>query len=173
MLETRRLVLRAYLPRDIDDIASMYGDSEVMAYTKLGRQSLEQVRPLLAQYVQAWQERDFGMRAVLLKPNLEFAGECGLFLLPGEEAALRYAFQRRFWGVGIAGEAVAATVDDAFEATSLAHVVSLVQTRNAASLSVMRKLEWEVVGTEMDGEVELLRFRRTRKEWAGTRSDKC
>src|SRR5262249_46521655 len=117
-------------------------------------------------------QRDFGMRAVLLKPALEFAGECGLFLLPSGEAALRYAFHQRFWGVGIAGEAVAATVDDAFEFTSLAYVVSLVQTRNAASLSVMRKLVWDVIGSEMDGDVELLRFRRTREQWAAARNDK-
>lgn len=135
------------------------------AYTKLGRQDLKQSRAILDGYVADWRRQGFGMRTLLLKPALAFAGECGLFLLANGEAALRYALLPAFWGHGLMVEAVDACVDDAFIRTDLPRLFSIVQARNPGSVRVMDKLGWEVARTAKDGDVDLVIYRTTREQW--------
>lgn len=160
-IETDRLTMRAYRAGDLDQIARLYSDPDVTAYTKLGRQDLQQSRAILASYIADWHRRGFGMRTLLLKPALAFAGECGLFQLANGEAALRYALLPAFWGHGLTVEAVIASADDAFARTDLPRLSSIVQTRNPGSVRVMEKLGWDVASTAKDGVI----YRTTREQW--------
>lgn len=164
-LETERLFLRPYRREDLDLVASLYGDPEVTAFTKLGHRTRAQTEAILDEYLETWREKGFGMRALYRKVDLNYVGECGLFLLPDGAAALRYALLRPFWGQGFTSEAVAATIDDAFTATPLERVLSVVQTRNPTSGRVMEKAGWRIARRKQEGEVELLIYERTRAEW--------
>ena len=164
-IETDRLTMRAYRAGDFDQIARLYADPDVTAYTKLGRQDLQQSRAILAGYVADWRRNGFGMRTLLLKPVGAFAGECGLFLLANGEAALRYALLPAYWGHGLTVEAVIASADDAFARTDLPRLFSIVQTRNPGSMRVMEKLGWDVARTAKDGDVDLVIYRTTREQW--------
>jgi len=164
-IATARLGMRAYRTGDLDRIARLYADPDVTAYTKLGRQDRDQSRAILAGYVADWRRHGFGMRALLHKPDLAYAGECGLFLLANGEAALRYALFPDYWGRGLTVEAVIASADDAFARTDLPRLFSIVQTRNPGSVRVMDKLGWDVARTAKDGDVDLVIYRTTREQW--------
>ena len=140
-LETSRLSLRAYTPLDIDHLAALYADPDVTAFTKLGRLTRAQAEATLAGYLADWRDKPFGMCAAVLKASGEFTGECGLFWLErSDEPALRYAFHKRFWGRGLAGEAASAVIDHAFRLLGLERLVSYVEAPNEASHRVMGKL---------------------------------
>jgi ribosomal-protein-alanine N-acetyltransferase len=167
-LETERLLLRPYGLEDLDAMAAMYADPEVTAYTKLGRQDGAQAVAILREYVELWGTHDFGMWALLHKPDLRFVGECGLFLLASGEAALRYALARSAWGKGFTIEAVRAVIDHAFRRTPLPSLNSIVQKRNGASMQVMRRLGWRLVRSGNPGPAETAIFELQRAEWEAT-----
>lgn len=170
-LETPRLCLRPYERGDIDNLARLYADPEVTAFTKLGSLTRAQAEATLDGYLADWRARVFGMCAVLLRSNGEFAGECGFFVLKRTgELALRYAFHRRFWGQGLAGEAAHVVLDHAFQRLGLARVVSFVEAPNLASHRVMQKLEFAVERVERLPEVELHVYAATADEWLGRRA---
>lgn len=164
-LETERLRMRPYAPADLDLMAPLYADPDVTAFTKLGRRSRAQAEAILDGYVEAWQTRDFGMRALFRKRDGVFVGECGLFLLSGGEAALRYAVTRDHWGEGFTTEATAATLADAFDRVGLARVLSVVQAPNTASHRVMDKLGLTVARRDRDGDTPLLIYEMTAAAW--------
>lgn len=128
-LETSRLSLRAYTPLDIDRLAALYADPDVTAFTKLGRLTRAQAEATLAGYLADWRDRPFGMCAAVHKAS--------------GEPALRYAFHKRFWGRGLAGEAASAVIDHAFRRLGLERLVSYVEAPNEASHRVMGKLGLE------------------------------
>jgi len=164
-LVTARLTLRPYRAVDLDLIAPLYEDAEVTAYTKLGHRTRAQSAAILGSYIDLWDARDFGMRALFRRSDGAFVGECGVFLLATGEAALRYALLRAAWGQGLAPEAVQATIDDLFARAVVPHVLSIVQARNTASRRVMEKAGWQLDRTGRDGDLELLVFRVTRELW--------
>ncbi len=164
-LKTKRLWMRPYHPGDLDLIAPLYADSKVTAYTKLGRRTRNQSKEILKGYVQAWQNRGLGIWAIFRELDRCFIGESGLFWLSSGEAALRYALLKPFWQQGFITEALRATVDHAFNATDLNHILSIVQSRNLASVRVMRKLRWNVDREGQDGDIKLFIFKMTRDDW--------
>jgi RimJ/RimL family protein N-acetyltransferase len=164
VLETPRLVLRPYAPDDLDELAALYADETVTAYTKLGRRDRAQTAAILNEYVALWAARGFGMYALRGKADGAYAGECGLFEHPDGGIALRYALHRRAWGRGLAVEASRAVIEDAFARTDLVALQSVVQARNTASLAVMAKLGWPEARRIVGGPHELVVFALTREQ---------
>jgi RimJ/RimL family protein N-acetyltransferase len=169
-IETARLRLRAYRADDLDRTAALYGHAQVAAFTKLGRQDRDQAAVILDDYIAARRKHGFGMRALFVKPDFDFAGECGLFLLSSGQAALRYALLPAFWGRGLAAEAVAASVDEAFTIHRLPRLHSIVQLRNIASIRVMEKLGWRIVRQDRERDSAIAIHERTREEWLAARA---
>lgn len=165
-LETPRLRLRAYRGEDLDLLAALYADPDVTAFTKLGSLTRAQAEATLDGYLTAWRDRAFGMCAVFLKASDAFAGECGFFVLERSgELALRYAFHRRFWGQGLAGEAARCVIDHAFRRLGLERLVSFVEAPNTASHRVMQKLGLAVERVERLPKVELHVYAVTAEQW--------
>ncbi len=169
-LETSRLRLRAYTREDLDHLAALYADPEVTAFTKLGSLTRAEAEATLEGYLADWRNRVFGMCAAFLKDSGEFAGECGFFVLERSgELALRYAFHKRFWGQGLAGEAAHGVIDHGFGRLGLERIVSFVEAPNKASHRVMQKLGLSVERIERLPKVELHVYAVTADEWLGRR----
>src|SRR6476620_1626617 len=102
ILETPRLLLRTFTMDDAQLIYDLNLDPEVTRYTgdpltdiDHARQVLEQV--ILPQYALY----NHGRWAVLVKPELEFIGWCGLKNRPERnEIDLGYRFMQKAWGKG-------------------------------------------------------------------------
>jgi RimJ/RimL family protein N-acetyltransferase len=165
-IETDRLKMRPYVAADIDILAAMYDDPQVTAATKLGQRSRDESTAVLDGYLLTWHENSFGMRAAFEKATGAYVGECGLFISERSNSiALRYALLPQYWGMGYAGEAVAATLADAFMRSMIECLNSTAQTTNAASLGVMEKAGMRRVKTERRGSVTLSIYELTRDEW--------
>ncbi|MYV99415.1 GNAT family N-acetyltransferase [Streptomyces sp. SID3343] len=146
MIETERLLLRRWHDDDLDDLAAMNADPEVMRYVGDGRpHTREQSATSLSRYEQDWEARGFGLFAVELRADGAFAGWVGLavpaFLpevMPAVEIGWRLA--RPHWGAGIATEAAHEVLRFAFEYARLPRLVSICHVDNTASAKVMAKL---------------------------------
>lgn len=65
-IDTARCWLRPFQSDDLDDLFQLYGDPEVMTTRKIGVQTREGTASQLAEFVDLWQKRRFGLYAGLL-----------------------------------------------------------------------------------------------------------
>jgi ribosomal-protein-alanine N-acetyltransferase len=142
VLHTERLLFRPFCEADLDDLAALYGDAEVMRFLGEGRpMDREQTRERLGRMILHWQQFGFGIWALFAEDGGGFMGRCGVAYLhrPGE-ADLAYTLARRFWGKGLATEAAGAVVRHAFEVLGLPRVIAFARVENVASVKVMTKI---------------------------------
>ncbi len=151
ILETNRLLLRTFTLADAPLIYELNLDPDVTRYTgdpikdvNHAEQVLEQV--ILPQYVLY----NHGRWAVLVKPELEFIGWCGLKTRPERnEIDLGYRFMKTAWGKGYATEAAHACIKYGFERLKLDRIVGRAMPQNAASLRVLEKCDMKYIGEEV------------------------
>jgi len=146
VLQTPRLHLRRLHEGDLDTLASIYADPDVMRYIRDGSiRDREQTAEHLATISRSWEELGFGLLGVEIRDTGELAGWVGLavpeFLpevLPTVEIGWRLA--KRYWGSGIATEGARAVLRFGFGDCGLGRVVSIRHVDNHASGRVMEKL---------------------------------
>jgi len=152
-IEAERLVLRDLEPTDLDDLATIFADEEVMRWIGgggvLGRDVAEgMIERQRAHYA----ERGWGQWATVERATGRMIGVCGLILWPSmgghEELEVAYLLAHDAWGKGFATEAATAIRD--FGRAIRPDLVSLIYPDNAASINVARKL-----GMVWEKEVEL------------------
>lgn len=143
--ETDRLLLREFTLGDLDDMAALFADPEVMRFS-LGTKSREEserwIKGCLEDYApERW---GFGLWAVVVKERGDFAGFCGLTRFDDidgrPEVEIGYRLARRFWGRGYATEAALATRDYAFQTLGITRVISIIEAENVASVRVAEKV---------------------------------
>ncbi len=139
-VETERLLLRGFVPNDLDAYASMCADPEVTRYLG-GPVDRGAAWRSMALYLGHWQLRGYGQWALVERSTGEFVGRAGLWEplgWPGLEVG--WALARPHWGRGLATEAARAALAHAFTAVGVDHVISLIDPRNAPSIGVAERL---------------------------------
>ncbi len=143
-LETERLLLRRWRAADLDPLAEMNADPEVMEHFPATLSRAEAA--LLLARLEAGFERDgYGFWAVELREDGALAGFVGLSPVP-DDIALAPAVEvgwrlgRDFWGRGIAREAAAAALAFAFGTLELGEVVAYTAAGNDRSRRLMERL---------------------------------
>ena len=152
-IETERLLLRDLEPEDLDDLAAMFADEEVMRWIGgggvLGRDVAE---GMIERQRRHYADRGWGQWATVERATGRMIGVCGLILWSSmggsEELEVAYLLARDAWGKGFATEAATAIRD--YGVAIRPDLVSLVYPDNAASINVARKL-----GMTWEKEVEL------------------
>jgi RimJ/RimL family protein N-acetyltransferase len=145
-LRTDRLLLRGWRDHDLDTLAALNADPEVMRYILDGsvrdRQQSEQA---LRKMIRDWAERGFGLFAVEVRGTGTLIGWAGLavpeFLpevMPAVEIGWRLAASS--WGQGYATEAATAALRFGFDECGLDRIVSIRHVENTRSARVMEKL---------------------------------
>jgi RimJ/RimL family protein N-acetyltransferase len=142
ILETPRLVLREMTPDDLDFVAAMLADPEVMRFYPrcYSRQEAEGwVRRQIDRYV-----RDgHGLWLAQDQATATAVGQVGLIqqIVDGiEEPEIAYLIHRPYWRRGLATEAAAAVRDHAFDVLCEPRVVSLIRPENRPSRGVATKI---------------------------------
>ena len=143
LLRTQRLVLRRLRADDLDALAAVFGDPEVMRHVGSRRQAWtrQEMRAALDRAEAHWRERGFGPLAVVERAAGALIGEGGLQLLEdGPDIELTYTLARVFWGRGYATEAATALLGWGFEGLRLERIVGVAYPENVASQRVLEKV---------------------------------
>ena len=141
ILETRRLLLREFIPEDVDALALVLSDAETMRHYPA---------PLDRDGVIAWIQRNrhryaeygHGLWAMVLKSSGEVIGDCGLTRqnVDGiDEIEIGYHVRRDLWGQGYASEAARACQEYGFTRLGAQRLISLIRPGNLASRRVAEK----------------------------------
>jgi RimJ/RimL family protein N-acetyltransferase len=142
VLETERLRLRRLTWDDLDDLAAILGDPDVMRYYRKPFGRVE-TRGWIRWNLDLYTDHGFGLWAVILKENGMFVGDCGLTIqvVDGEEEVeVGYHVKKMSWGHGLATEAAAACRDYAFDVLGRDRLIAIIDPENAASRRVAEKI---------------------------------
>ena len=158
ILETERLILRRFVPGDLDSLFALYSDPEVTKHIPDAPGSYEEARQELEWHRNGHPNHpDLGLWATIHKESGRFIGRCGLlpWTLDGrEEVEVAFALSREYWGQGLATEAARGIVGYAFDSLKLSRLVCLIEEGNQASVKVATKLgmTFERIGRDEVGE---------------------
>ena len=142
ILETPRLILCEMSLADLDFVAAMLADPEVMRfYPKC--YSREEAQTWVERQTNRYARHGHGLWLVLDKASGQPVGQVGLLIqnVEGvEEKEVGYLIHRPFWRRGFATEAALACRDHAFEVLGRPRLISLIRPENIPSQGVARKL---------------------------------
>jgi RimJ/RimL family protein N-acetyltransferase len=153
VLKTQRLCLREYKHEDLDALAMMFADEELMRYyshPKSRDESLAWIEWNLGLY----QEHGFGLWVMELLHTAEFIGDCGLTPQTVQgvtDIEVGWHTKREQWNRGLATEAAIACRDRAFGELGLERLISIVHPDNLASKRVAEKIGMKVESTVPHG----------------------
>jgi len=142
MFETERLLVRRLTRADLASLHAVYGDAGAMRWVGDGKAITEaDCLKWLEVTERNYRNRGYGMSALVARSSGEVVGFCGL-VHPGgqDEVEIKYALGRRWWGAGLATEAVQAMLRHGAWAHGMSRIIATVAPANAASQRVLEKV---------------------------------
>ena len=164
-IETERLLLRMFRPDDLDDLAALFCDPDVVRYVGDGKPvSREETERALQSIIKHWQTHGFGRWAVEDKRTHEFIGFGGLRSLFGTPEVV-YHFAKAHWGKGFATELGRAALRFGFEDRGFERIVAITKPPNVASINVMEKLGMRFEKNTSYYDIEVVQYGISRDEF--------
>ena len=146
-LETERLLLRPFGPEDLDLVALLYGDPELLRYTPFDVLSPTQAKAHLDRIVTDWREDPLRSLEFVMarKPAAgeapeEKLGRCHILIDPETDTGMIGWFLRReYRGMGYAREAGRALIRACFRTLGLHRVNAVCHPENLASRRALER----------------------------------
>ena len=170
---TARLRLRGWRERDVERMAAIYADPEVVRF--LRPMGPEETRQQLRRFVDHWDLRGFGLWAVEERESGRLIGRIGLmyhddWTASPHDSEVGWTLDRSTWGQGLATEGGAAVLQFGFETRGMERIISIAHRENVASQRVMEKL-----GLKREGETDwrenpVVWYVISRSEWSGRKA---
>ncbi len=165
VIETARLRLRMFRQEDLDNLAALFADPDVMRYVADGEPAdREQAHKALDSIIEHWRRHGFGRWAVEDKATRNFVGFGGLRSLFGMPEVV-YHFAMAHWGKGFATELGRASLKYGFETHRFDRIVAIAKPENAASIHVMEKLGMHFEKRTSYYDIEVVRYAIAREEF--------
>jgi len=162
--ETERLLIRPFVKRDLEDLYSLYSQTELMQYVDGTPRSFEVTKDYLKGYFADYKRYGFGLCAAILKATGRMVGRCGLIPVQkktGLEGELVFMLKKEYWGRGLATEFSRAMIGYAFEKLRLSRVYAKADKNNLAAIRVLEKIGMHLVrSTPKEATYEICRSRR-------------
>jgi [ribosomal protein S5]-alanine N-acetyltransferase len=158
LIETNRLILREFQRKDLQELAPILADPNVMKFSPTGVNSIEQVEKKIEGFISSYEELGFGKWAVILKESNQLLGYCGIAvdrIDDKDETELGYRLDSRYWEQGLATEAASAVIKYGFEQIKLPYILGIVERANLASVRVLEKVGMRHERTTIFHEVEM------------------
>lgn len=155
ILVTSRLVLREMGLDDLDFLAALLADPEVMRFFPK-RYSREEAAAWIGLQQRRYVTDGFGYWLAVEKSTQKPIGQAGVLAqkVNGQsEMGLGYIIHRPFWRQGFATEAAAACRDYVFYTRDAPRTITLIRPENLASLGVARK-----IGMRLEGQTHYAGF---------------
>jgi RimJ/RimL family protein N-acetyltransferase len=170
-LTTPRLVLRPFVPADLDELAVIHAEESFWWFPLRRAMSRDETGEFLERVVARYDSDGFGIEALVDRASGSMIGWAGLavphFLpevLPAVEVGWRLSGPWR--GRGLASEAGAAAVTFGFTAGGLDRIVSIYEPENVDSGRVMERLGFaHHLTTRGDRGEELAVLELLREDW--------
>jgi [ribosomal protein S5]-alanine N-acetyltransferase len=139
---TDRLLLRPFVPDDVEDAFAIFGDAEVMRYSVSGCDpDMAATAARVERYIRRTAETGLSPWAIAEVASKRVVGFCGLMRLPGgDDVEIAYRLRRDRWGRGIATEAAAAWLERGFLVLRLPRIFAFVDPENTGSVRVIIKI---------------------------------
>lgn len=166
ILETARLRMRPLEPGDLDFMAEMLADADVMRYYPR-RLTRDLAAEWIDRQIDRYRTDGYGLWLAEQRDGSGPVGQVGLVrqTISGlDECEVGYLIHRPFWRRGFATEGARACRDYAFQTLGKSRVISLIRPDNVPSQGVAKNLGMEVVGRAPHGGVEHLVFAVSRSE---------
>lgn len=142
IIETKRLVLRELIQRDIKLLAEIFSDKETMIYYPHSF-SMEEVLNWIEWNIKNYQKYNHGLWGVILKENNVLIGDCGITMQNIEGQYLPeigYHINKKYWNMGYASEAAKACIEYGFSICDYSSLYSYTDIRNLPSRKVSEKI---------------------------------
>ena len=152
ILETRRLILREFLPQDANALVLVLSDPDTMKHypAPIDRDGIQQ---WIERNLRRYAEDGVGVWAMVLKTAGEIIGDCGIIRqhVEGEYLyEIGYHLRRDHWGQGLATEAAIACREWAFANLKVDRLISLIRAENVPSrrvaerngMTIWKEVDW-------------------------------
>lgn len=143
---TARLTLRQMTDTDLDEMAALLGDEDVMRYYPRPK-TRQEAREWIARNRERYEAHGFGLWIMHRSDTGEFVGDCGLTYqrIDGvDELEVGYHVRTAMQGNGYATEAAAAARDFARDVLGARRLIAIINPRNLPSQRVAAKIGLEV-----------------------------
>ena len=147
-LYTERLVLRRIVPSDLEDVFEYASDPEVPRYLLwLPHTDRSVTRRYLSLVDKKYKHAQFFDWGVEYRGKL--IGTCGFTSLSVDDnrGEIGYVLNRRFWGLGLAKEAVHAVLQYGFGELRLERIEAKFMIENEKSVALLKKCNFTFEGT--------------------------
>jgi RimJ/RimL family protein N-acetyltransferase len=141
--ETQRIRLRFFNLNDLDALAAIFADPQVMRFSISGVKTKAQTKNTIDNIFLSYEKRGWGLYAIEQREERQLIGYCGLFAqqIDGQaEIEVGYRLATIYWGKGFATEAAIATHDYAFARLGITRLISIVDPENVRSIRVAEKI---------------------------------
>jgi len=152
-LETPRLRLREYTYEDLDDLAAMFADAELMRYNSHPK-SRDESWAWIEWNLGLYEQHGFGLWVMEILESSEFVGDCGLTPQTVDgvtDTEVGWHTKRKYWNQGLATEGASACRDHAFNDLGLQRLISIIHPDNSASRRVAEKIGMTLERTVLRG----------------------
>jgi len=146
-IETERTVLRIPTINDLDDLAVIFANPQVMKYMDIDCKPLtrEQTENALVSIISGWKKNGFGRWTIISKEDNKLIGLAG-FRRHEDIAELFYILDEPYWGKGLATEIASDVLKVGFERHNFTRIVAMTRPANAASRRILSKLRMSFMG---------------------------
>ena len=136
------LLMRPLQSHDLEALITIWGDPEVTQFlpSRGAPISREAVEKSLRNFIEHWEERNYGIWAIVENVSSPMIGYCGLrYLDELKEVEVLYALGKQYWGRGIVTQAAKAAIAYGFNVAHLNRIIAMAFPENKASIRVMEK----------------------------------
>ncbi len=141
ILRTQRTYLKEFTNSDIDSLASLLADPEVMRFSMTGPMTKEETQKLLRSWIENYKIAINSPWAIIYEEQLiGFAGFDVRIVEEQEKRQITFRLMRDYWGKGLATELAKALKDYAFSKLMLNEFIAIVDPNNLASIRTLEKI---------------------------------
>lgn len=149
-LITNRLILRRFTFYDTEAVYNNWtSDSEVSKYMRWQHhKNIKETESKINDWVNRYKNNNFYQWAITFKDSDEPIGAIGLFVVNESDMCgdFGYSISRKYWGMGVATEALKAVLKFSFETVGFNRIESYHSVNNPASGKVMLKSGMKLEG---------------------------
>lgn len=148
LFKTNRLDLRLLTIDDAQSLMPIFGDKDVMHFSRIGVMNIDQIKKSLIDiHIKSYKDNNFGMYAIIQQNDNQLIGIAGFLIqvVDGEKyIELAYRLAKKYWGMGYATEAALGLKKYAYDVLKIKQLISIIAPANIASINVARKVGMEL-----------------------------